>query len=77
MLDAFDEGFNEFAESGVSGVTGGGLCSFDPARGSLPPEGAGKLLADRAEAWLSRLIEAGVPVADGIHKSVLWYFMGF
>jgi len=33
---AFDEGFNEFAESGVSGVTGGGLCSVDsPARGSF------------------------------------------
>jgi hypothetical protein len=26
---AFDEGFNEFTESGVSGVTGGELCSFD------------------------------------------------
>ena len=24
-----EEGINEFAESGVSGVTGGGLCSFD------------------------------------------------
>jgi hypothetical protein len=30
---AFDEEFNEFAESGV---TGGGLCSFNsPARGSF------------------------------------------
>jgi hypothetical protein len=31
---AFDEGFNEFAESGVSGVPGGGLGSF-AARGSF------------------------------------------
>ena len=47
-----EEGFNEFAESGVSGVTGGGLCSFDsPARGSFRLFGeAALLLANQVEA---------------------------
>ena len=44
---ALDEGFNGFAESGVSGVTAGGLCSFgSPARGSFVAWGGGQAFGE-------------------------------